>query len=209
MTASTIGIVAGFNPVAAKQLQERLLERGFGGRIVLSTDAFPLPSNMEKRCDFVIAQSQGLAERGCELVLVPDFATGLFIERVRERVTCPVVDILTVLALELADTNDVIGILDNVYIPSGPYPRVVLPEAVQTELNATREAMRSLGVCDATVGPVLNACRTLMAQGAKRLLPNCSHYANARAELTAHGVPLIDVYGLFVDYALAQSVTQA
>lgn len=202
MIPSTIGIVAGFNRKAALTLREQLCRR-FDGTLVLSTDDFIQTPDMHRRERFVIEQCLHLQSLGCERILVPDFASGLFIERVREALETEVVDILTALEDELKDAPDTIGILDNVYVPGGVFERVVLCDTLQSALNANRERMRTLGVTESTLAPIAECCRYLTSNGAQRILPNCSHYANAYDELRSLGLPIIDVYAVFLDAALA------
>ena len=90
MAKKTIGIIAGFNAKAAVAIKALLLANAGDDQleVILSDEQFRIdPDPTFKESDrkiFVFNETEKLAELGCDLVLVPDFASAPFINEVQK-----------------------------------------------------------------------------------------------------------------------------
>ena len=211
----TIGIVAGFNPKAAEVLKTLLLDRAGACAIdvTLSKERFHINPDPAKRLSdrraFVLDETLALIAMGVDLVLVPDFASEPFIDFIQSRASVPVLDIKTAMASLMGEGAPVTGVLDKDL--AGDWARAescrngrtlfLCPED-QALLDATRERMRVVGVCEETLVVLKAMCGKLTAKGAETIMPNCSHYANAQPELVAAGFPVLDVYEAYAKVSI-------
>ena len=217
MAKKTIGIIAGFNQKAAVAIKALLLANAGDDElnIVLSDEQFRIdPDPLYKMSDrkiFVFNETEKLDQMGCDLVLVPDFASAPFIDEVQTEVQVKVLDIKTALMSLMGPEAPVMGILDKALAGdcatgtcdiSQRMKMVFLSDENQARLDANRERMRTVGVCEETLIVLKEMCEALMADGAQAIMPNCSHYANAQKELAQAGFPVIDAYEAYAKVAL-------
>ena len=215
MKKKIIGIVAGFNPKAADMIKTLLLDRIGDGSIdvLLSQELFrinPDPSKrLRDRQRFVLEETRALIDGGAEFVLVPDFASEPFIKSVQRQFAVAVLDINTAMSAVMNAGTSVTGILDKDLAGDwadeggeGVGRRLFLSSQDQALLDATRERMRVVGVCEETLVVLKAMCEKLTAAGAETIMPNCSHYANAQPALVAAGFPVLDVYEAYAKVAI-------
>lgn len=215
MKKKIIGIVAGFNPKAADMIKTLLLDRVGDGSIdvLLSQELFRINPDPSKRLSdrqrFVLEETRALIDAGAEFVLVPDFASEPFIDFIQSRASVPVLDIKTSMGSLMGEGAPVTGVLDKDLAgdwAEGESCRngrtlFLCPED-QALLDATRERMRVVGVCEETLVVLKAMCEKLTAAGAETIMPNCSHYANAQSALVAAGFPVLDVYEAYAKVAI-------
>lgn len=217
----TIGIIAGFNPRAAQEIKARLLAQPEDIDVILTQDQFQCSDDptfaLSDRKIFVFNETQLLDEMGADLVLVPDFKSGDFINEVQTEVQIKVLDIKSALLSQMGENTPALGILSvenaahcvNGTCELSQSLKLIFPdEADNLALAQAREQIRQEGLTTQTYQCIKSVAQKLLDKGAQLIVPNCSNFALAQEALTQDGLPVLDVFDAFVKAALTTPATR-
>ena len=185
-----LGLVTGLNPRAALAVKTALLAQGGENVCVIESEGqFKIDPDpvfaLSDRKIFVFNEAGDLMQRGADLVLVPDFKAGSFINEIQREYTTPVLDMKTALmammkpgmVVGVLDEGNTRGCADGACELSQQIKMIFPTEAEKAQLDSIREVIRKEGPTDAAAAAIETICRRMVDAGATVIVPNCTQFA--------------------------------
>lgn len=216
-----LGLVTGLNPRAALAVKTALLAQGGENVCVIESEGqFKIDPDpvfaLSDRKIFVFNEAGNLMERGADLVLVPDFKAGSFINEIQREYTTPVLDMKTALmammkpgmVVGVLDEGNARGCADGACELSQQIKMIFPTEAEKAQLDSIREVIRKEGPTDAAAAAIETICQRMVDAGATVIVPNCTQFALTQPTLAQKGLPVMDVFTAFAQAALEHSTAK-
>ena len=201
-----IGIICGCNLRAAQKLKEVLIQQAKDPLQILMTDEEIFLDRTSKfaMTDRKIAlynEIVTLAERGADLIAVPDFTSSTFLAEMQAEISVPLLGIGSVMAKMVQITQEPIGLL----IPTGTKDqishhsrqKVIYPTPNEQELLNVLRWDIHVGMDAEALQALTPIAKRLYNDGAGLLVPHCINLALLSDQLTQRGIPTMPIFTYF------------
>ena len=211
----SIGIMSFVNPRAAALVKNAIESQSGDAFVSFINDVENLfepqtgsEFDLSDRKIVAFNEAERMADLGADLITIPDFKTGLFVEELQREILVPIIDINTAVTEFLLKTKkgSAIGVLDSQnIIPAsklGEHFKLFVPnQEEELLLNETREKV--LGQYDDKALETLEVvCKRMIEDGVELIVPNNSRFALLQDKLMAKGFPILDVFSIFANSIL-------
>ncbi len=201
-----VGLAAGLNPFVAPFVKAALFRAAAEAHrtIELIEDDTELrkdaPTERIGLGDMKIASLESvfrLQEKGCDVVLIGNLRSEVFLSEVQTEVTVPVVSLFAGAAEAiLASGKKRVGLL------GCAFPAELVRQMLGDDVELIEGSQLSC-VNTADINVVRDEAKLLLEQGAEILLPCCGRVAGVLPELMKEGVPAVDILALAAHKAVA------
>lgn len=224
MKTIKIGIASGLNPQPAMLLKAYALEAGVlagiqpevvEDRTEMRADAPTARLELGDRKIAAFLSAAALDKARCDAAILPDVKIQPYLNEVQAEVQVPIVPLFGQLkAYLLADNVKRVGLFGTAACTDffkallGDEIELILPTEEEVKAFAAIQSplmgLRREGLTPAFEQQLVAIGHAMVERGAEKLIPNCTQIARFAAQLTAAGLPLVDVLKSAAEAAVTQ-----